>query len=127
MKKVTIDDVVSTVKELAKKYPNARYCLPKGSGSGGCENVRGIVENGPPEEGCIIGQSLRILGVPEDLIDGEYGVEESLDLCSIHYESFGEMLPITFLIEVQENQDTGDTWGDAVEKATEAVEDCKVG
>lgn len=104
--KTILDNVVT----LIKKYPEAKY-FPPGGKLGACFNNRGKVVDGPKEEGCIIGQACRMSGVT--LEDGEGGV-----LSAYNRREFQDENGIRFILRrVQERQDSGYTWKEALETA----------
>ena len=133
----TLDDMkkwVASVRDGADAYPDAQY-LDSDDGYGGeCLYFKGVVRNGPDNEGCIIGQFVVPLWRDDD-IDwlhsqenawGGYGLDAVLDDVdqldirfdtdnNEEYEAFTILRD--WLVAVQQNQDTGHKWGEAVRKA----------
>jgi len=103
------------IRRLATEFPDATYAstvLPDGTQR--CYYDRGEVRNGPPEEGCIMGHAARNV-LPQfyaqDLVDGS----EEAAIGSMIAEQGSEN--VDFFLYVQENQDSGLTWSEAVTKA----------
>lgn len=70
--------------------------------------------------GCIVGQSLQDIGVHEDVLD-----ELDVEATAISQWSFKDVFDLEgtcpkFLEVVQQSQDKGLSWGDALEQALEA-------
>lgn len=80
-------------------------------------------------EGCIVGQALMNLGVPEEALKGvesnvTYLLGKLLPGESYRY-SYGELVTpriVRALGDIQSNQDCGMSWGEAVEKGLASVD-----
>lgn len=122
--------LIDAVKQLKDEYPNAVYYrdpdYPYG-GVGDCSYADGRIKGGPPSCGCLIGQGLRLCGVPDDVLVHL----DSMEIVSAN--EFGAMLhretgvDVTdeegvFLESVQVHQDAGKTWGDSWNEATKQTE-----
>lgn len=121
----TTADVVAEVRRLAAESPDYVY-YPKGCEEGeevsyytGCSYVTGA-----DGKGCIVGQALANLGVPEvylSMSDGEnaLGALAGLGLTTRDHVRFvKDRTPEeNFLIGVQTRQDDATAWGEAVEQA----------
>lgn len=109
---VNIFELLARVILLAKKYPEAIY--QKAEGEYTCRNFIGKVLNGPDEEGCIVGQSLRELGVDETCKLANYGGVTRL----VHDRIVtSDLTAEQTLIDIQCYQDNGYTWGRSVKMA----------
>lgn len=108
------DSIITKVREIAAKYPNAVYMTD----SGRCLYSDGVVKDGPEQVGCIIGQCVRDEVEPEDmkmwdaLCKGVVGIFGMIDKRT-------EDIPknVWWLNTVQQQQDCGRTWGQAVTTA----------
>jgi hypothetical protein len=102
-----VEKLTQAVRELAFEYPNATYRSTDPRGA--CHYYRGVVENGPPEEGCIMGHAARRADLSE-LVERMQTPEP------IHHimANCGGWLRC-----VQLGQDKGRTWGEAVRYADE--------
>lgn len=129
--------IVNKVRNIANAYPDAVYNTDEDTGQ--CSYYKGFVENGPDQEGCIVGQAM----VPEiavtisgdvieactdglnliywqeaidagyDAIEGGFPIEEYPDVSD-------DVAPLlNWLSEVQALQDSGYSWGTAVKQADE--------
>lgn len=110
MKRKTVEAsaLIREVRALAREYPKAVYRPSRGSVD--CDYMKGVVENGPPTRGCIVGQAMRRAGFRP--LPGEY-TEIVRDVTGIQ----GTRQQIDWLSVVQTSQDEGSAWADAVKAA----------
>ena len=114
--KTMAGQLIDIIRQLSNEYPEALY--DKGSSSM-CAYERGVVHNGPPQPGCIVGQAAQRTGF-FDYFNGKNASVESIIFDSdFTYEDW----EVQWLEEVQEDQDSGMTWGSAVERADWRKED----
>ena len=114
---MTAAEIVTQVRELAAKYPKAQY--HKEEGSAYCDYEFGTVTNGPDTPGCIMGQAVRLLGVDTSGWGrGEIGpiLEEE------GYEFPADDSNMDWLLAVQQRQDSGVTWGEAIKLTDKTME-----
>ena len=104
----TTAELITQVRQLATDYPNARY--HKAAGSSYCEYADGTVTNGPDHEGCIMGQAARLLEI--DL--SNWGRVEIHQLLDDEGWDMHDYNAIDWLTQVQQIQDGGSTWSDAI-------------
>lgn len=112
LKDVQIADLISEVRKLVSEHPDNIY---RGLGSdpnhNNCSYSSGTCTDGSC--GCIFGQAFKRLGVDVMQLDDTrsiYAVINDNDIpCAKEDKSWCGV--------VQSNQDAGDTWGKAVEKA----------
>ena len=104
----TTAELITQVRHLATEYPDARYY--KAAGSSFCEYADGPVTNGPGSEGCIMGQAARLLDI--DLFT--WGRVEIYQLLEDEGWDIGDINAMDWLTQVQQIQDAGSTWGDAI-------------
>lgn len=119
--------ITDAIRKLATDYPNAVYVPPSGEiGDGKCFYTRGDVSDGPERSGCIVGQAV-VMARPE-LEDGlkevdyaSMGAEDLLRDLSLDLELEEEELH--WINSVQEHQDMGDCWSEAVREADEEMDE----
>lgn len=142
--KITIDDVVREVRKLATKYPDFNYKNQEGVDNGGmsCSYLAGMTSTqykdsalsksgltysearskGILGKGCIVGQALTRLGVPDEaLYEYEHmGADHAVGSIVGHSEESkaGELL---WLLVVQSLQDEGNNWAESVLRADKQV------
>ena len=113
-------NLMEAVRLLAALYPNAIYNRPI-SHSNTCFYSRGVVVNGPPGHGCIIGQAFRLCGFEQYANMCLYDSISSGSPAGRHIRTtFGlsENTPLVdWCCEIQYHQDQGTTWGEAVRLA----------
>jgi hypothetical protein len=106
---ITATEIIAEVHRLAEANPKNRYL------EADCYYTRGACSNG--SSGCIVGQALSALGYGEKLahLDDErpQGILRVASLLGIT----GEQDQLDWLETVQDWQDRGDTWCDAVARA----------
>lgn len=106
------------VRRLAEAYPDAIYqSASQPDGRTKCFYDRGETTDGPPGQvGCIIGQAAANAAKPffDNVL--QFGAEEAA--ISEFIDSWDNA---DFLITVQEAQDKGATWSEAVRRADEQV------
>ena len=115
-----LDKIVSRVKWLAKKYPNAEYILDDTTGN--CLYTKGHVDNGPKSLGCLIGQAIlhvcpelkKKLQHMDDKVVGASVCLVNLGICDTTY-----ITDLKLLDDIQYWQDSGEKWSEAVRLATE--------
>lgn len=120
---ITLQQVIDKVRELAKERPEFVYRDQPGAGGDECSYTSANV--GSDEgEGCIVGQALMRCGLSretlEDLQDGTaIGIREFLLMLDEYVEQTSGLSDprARWLVKVQNNQDTGSTWADAVWQA----------
>ena len=105
-----LHDVVKKVREIAKDAPDLVYEMP----DGWCQ----YVFNG--QGSCIVGQAYLELGTPIKRVEswdnedsGPLGVEQVIER---EYEEYSTLAK-SWLREVQDSQDTGTSWAEAVKNA----------
>jgi hypothetical protein len=113
------EKLIQAVRALAEKSPDNVYRAEPGTtGGGGCRYASGGCQDG--SKGCLIGQAFGICGIDPSDLDAQYpegaGVEEVLAACPIHTWRDTEWLEW-----VQDLQDTGATWHEAVSVEIEKV------
>lgn len=121
MRTVKASEVLSHVILLAAKYPQAKYIRPNPNA---CMNFTGKVEEGPEEEGCIIGQALRRMGLNESNCPDQCAVRHLAGFLS-YDDAIGTLEVIErdiphvaeLLARIQEAQDDGFCWGEALSLA----------
>jgi hypothetical protein len=109
--RIQASDLIAGVRRLAELYPNAVY------GSEACRYDQGKVTDGPPVEGCILGQAMRE-------VSHDFYMKHCECLNSIHFNSFLKVIDrtddgneIKWLGCVQDEQDGKTPWGEAVKAA----------
>lgn len=118
----TVADVVAKVRELAAANPTFEYrsherqvALPA---SPTCSYL--------PDEwnplGCIVGAALRSLGVPEDVLRSHEGLGAGPMLSALFGDRVDHVVDDWFTV-LQQAQDTGHPWGEAVATADEYLHD----
>lgn len=114
---IKLKDLEAEVIMLATERPNHVY-----DSNGGCSYV-GTETGQVGGEGCIVGQALMRLGVPEEALrEWENGTTSSTTFSDLVTEmetlTFDEdPLAVKFIREVQRNQDFQRTWGQSVSRA----------
>lgn len=113
--------LITVVRGLAAKWPNAKYTK--------CDGLylydKGKVENGPEFEGCIFGQAFRIIGpmLPPDFAQhnwpsdycGKPDVKAIRKLLNDYYELDESVKNYVYWCnDVQAYQDTGLTWSNSI-------------
>lgn len=118
-----MNKVIEQVRALAKAEPDFRYDAQpeRPEGTIGCSYVAaGLhIDEG---RGCIIGQALMANGVPKEelrRIETDLEMGASVNTLIERQPGWFEHLPVhsyetSWLTRVQEAQDTGSTWGQAV-------------
>ncbi len=113
----TDKDIVARVRAIAAAQPDRRYKKPVVGGN--CMYVHG------DKPGCIMGQALHAEGVPLDVLAECEG--RSVINVIWHLEDWitrEDLNPwVTWLGYVQASQDSGKTWGEAVQHADHLVPD----
>ena len=105
--------LINRIRKLADKYPGATY-TPIDDES--CSYTRGKVENGPEQEGCIVGQAAYgYLRIPLDMDRSGVGT------LVIDTRVQGSEEEIAWMSEVQNQQDGGQTWEASVKAADRLV------
>lgn len=97
--------IAAKVIEIANARPNARYYTNGGGCSYFCGRVSCDGVSGPG--GCLIGQAIKALGYPMPCDNS--GIRN-------HLTQWGRLV-VDFLQAVQNHQDAGETWGEAVRQA----------
>ena len=112
MQKLDIDKLIAAIRELAAESPDNIY--DRGQ-SHACSYVVGECSNGT--QGCIVGQALRRLGL--ETPDFKEPVDDYL---FNHYDCgrVDDVSRTLWLIAVQTEQDSSNTWAYAVEDADES-------
>ena len=112
---ITAKQILKTVKELAKENPDTVYVSPNDEGL--CFYTKGACSNGT--EGCIIGQALVKLGVPKETLaeldeksQDITGLLRNLDMVDL--ATFDDNDYLDELTKIQNRQDSGCSWGEAV-------------
>jgi len=113
-------DLIDAIRKLAANYPDAVYA---NGTMGACSYSQGAVTNGPERTGCIVGQAAALIGVSNQEIEhgGETGYGEFLDTLAKNKwldtdsKSIGDQYD--WIGRVQERQDSGVEWGEAVKSA----------
>ncbi len=121
---ITYDQVVDELKQLAaEKHEGYIYVPPDGDDTSSCQYVHGYSEldggNGL-EAGCLVGTWFhRFRGVALQLLQAQEG--ENADTIVMSLLRPGELEPraANLLKVVQEKQDSGKKWGDAVRWAAQ--------
>lgn len=106
----TAKDVLDKVIEIGNRFPDYSYMSPY-DGLDIC-----LYTNGADGQGCIVGQALRALGVPYDVLvtyDGEDGAPASYVVEEI-LRSDIDMDIAERLDNIQAAQDSGYPWGECV-------------
>lgn len=106
----TAQDVLNKVIEIGNRFPDYSYMSP----NDGLDTCR--YTNGADGQGCIVGQALRALGVPYDVLaryDQGLGASASLVAEEILHEDIGEKIAER-LDNIQAAQDSGYPWGECV-------------
>ena len=142
--KITVDDVVQEVRKLATEQPDFNYKNQEGVDNGGmsCSYLAGMTSTqykdsalsksgltysearskGILGKGCIVGQALTRLGVPDEaLYEYEHmGADYAVGSIVGHSEESkaGELL---WLLVVQNLQDAGNNWAESVLRADKQV------
>lgn len=110
--KIKTSVLLGVVLDLAYNYPDAVYCKPEWSQC--CLNQSGIVKDGPPRQGCIVGQALAKCGLIMDV-----GGVTSTAIGD--YLEMDSKIAYRMLLYIQIEQDGGMSWGRAVMKATTQI------
>lgn len=117
---ITGKKVVKRVREIAKENPDFIY-TDQGANDSECSYLGRSMSEPNVGQGCIVGQALLDLGVTrEEMVEAEiegvpgYEVLEYLGIESKFKHNI-------FLDYVQESQDDGETWKEAVEYADNEV------
>lgn len=100
---ITVSQIYNEVEKLVNEYPEAIY-------KGHCNYITGKVENGPKEEGCIIGQAIRRLdpGFDFGCRDGSpIGHLVNSSILNFENDSTEKLIK---LIDTQIHQDAGHNW-----------------
>lgn len=105
--------LVDRVRVLAAKYPEGLYAVDDSlADDDECSYTKGIVENGPPTEGCLIGQAARgYIAIPPEA--DRHGIVSVLDDLGVE----GSKPERDWLENVQTSQDGGYRWAEAVATA----------
>src|SRR5690606_1231334 len=111
MKQIDIKDVVKEVRRLAEEQPDHVYSAPEG------EEICSYV-TGKDGKGCIVGQALSRLGVPESALrgiegEGAYALPELIPYLAGREDKRSRR----WLTLIQSRQDGGRTWWQAVTEA----------
>lgn len=108
--------VVKRVREIAKENPDFIY-TDQGANDSECSYLGRSIDEPDIGQGCIVGQALMDLGITrEEMVEAEiegvrgYEVLEYLGIESKFKHNI-------FLDYVQESQDTGASWSEAIEYA----------
>lgn len=124
----SIDDLVSAVRREVKKRPDVIYGASNDSVTG-CSYREGICNDGT--FGCLFGQILLGSdGLPDDRCHGSHTFNTDGNIENVLRELWPEedwdedekMAAADWCQSVQERQDEGETWGDAVDYADEQIE-----
>lgn len=110
----TTDDVLDKVKEIGNRFPDFIYTNQEAYENGTCLYLGASKDDDGNYigQGCIVGQALRSLGVPTSDIEEWEGLEadglmKKLGIPDPTASSYT-------LLDIQERQDDGMSWGDAV-------------
>ena len=142
--KITVDDVVQEVRKLATKYPDFNYKNQEGVDNGGmsCSYLAGMTSTqykdsalsksgltynearskGILGKGCIVGQALTRLGVPDEALyeyehmGADYAVGSNVEPSDSHNYN-----KLVWLLVVQSLQDEGNNWAESVLRADKQV------
>ena len=142
--KITVDDVVREVRKLATKYPDFNYKNQEGVDNGGmsCSYLAGMTSTqykdsalsksgltynearskGILGKGCIVGQALTRLGVPDEALyeyehmGADYAVGSNVEPSDSHNYN-----KLVWLLVVQSLQDEGNNWAESVLRADKQV------
>jgi hypothetical protein len=122
----TVGDLINEVLVLANEMPDYVYLAPEDEDDEefveGCSYLR---SHDDATKGCIMGQAMRRLGVPDDVLlehEGQTIVRVLETLGVVDGPMGGD--PSTWgtgerwLFDVQQRQDTGEAWGAAVRHAS---------
>lgn len=106
-----LPELIQAVRDLAAEYPDAVYFHDAAEV---CSYSAGKAENGPDQCGCLIGQAMRLAGLPP--------VPSELDDRPVDDLTEGDTQEQRWwLRSVQRHQDIRCTWSKAVEAADELV------
>ena len=142
--KITVDDVVQEVRKLATKYPDFNYKNQEGVDNGGmsCSYLAGMSSTqykdselsksgltysearskGILGKGCIVGQALTRLGVPDEaLYEYEHMGADYVVGSNVGHSEESKAGELLWLLEVQNSQDRGYRWSEAVDHADKQV------
>ena len=142
--KITVDDVVQEVRKLATEQPDFNYKNQEGVDNGGmsCSYLAGMTSTqykdsalsksgltysearskGILGKGCIVGQALTRLGVPDEALyeyehmGADYVVGSNVEPSDEHNYS-----KLVWLLVVQSLQDGGNNWAESVLRADKQV------
>lgn len=116
---ITLKALEQAVRDLAKEYPNATY----DNAGDDCYYAMGTVTNGPPSEGCIIGQALYMCDVGLDLDAMNDWLPAGFGQLGPRLQSRGvlEEGDLSWFSKVQRVQDNEGTWAEAIEHADAIV------
>lgn len=121
-RKPTLESVINRIITLSKEDPDFNY---RSQGFGGCSYLGRSTDE--PTEGrpCIVGQALQDSGVPRDrlgLFEDDHASQVLHSLTSFrHIKDF--QLMMDFADSVQEQQDNGIPWGQAVNSTIHLLPD----
>ncbi len=109
--RIKASDLIAGARRLAELYPNAVY------DSKACRYDQGEVTNGPPVEGCILGQAMRE-------VSHDFYMKHCECVNGIRFNRFLAVIDrtddgneIEWLGHVQDEQDCKVPWGEAVKSA----------
>lgn len=112
---ITGEQLVDKIRELGKRYPDGKYVKEDGE----CRYTLGSVAKGPIRCGCIVGQA--IVELDPSLVD----VLRDAD-CKFSIDAPGICTKVSIVLtnvqkswlrKVQNEQDQGETWSDAIATA----------
>lgn len=114
---ITFAQVKAEVERLAKEKPDNVYSNGRG-GSSLCMYTQGTCQDG--SVGCIFGQAFRNLGINPALI-AKLDEDALNAAAALHFLNITRLPPSGHVAEnwvtaVQNSQDAGDPWGDAVSR-----------
>jgi hypothetical protein len=124
---ITQYDVVQEVRKIAAERPDFIYRKPQYKSNGVLVDSASCMYINSPEgeepiPGCIFGHALLNLGVEPDRIRKYEGAIASSIVRNLLREATVDVLNADWMNKVQDAQDDGVAWGDAVASADEAAE-----
>jgi hypothetical protein len=115
---ITLDDVVTEIRTLASEQPDFVYHNEAGKvGPGVTCNYRHNRMGDPNHNGtagCIVGQALDRLGY---VVPGKYEGSSALEVLAAGLDLNVDNRAAAWIVEVQQHQDKGEAWGEAVRHA----------
>lgn len=118
--KCNIKKLKQDIELLAKRYPDAIYGV-RDEGMADCRYSIGPVENGPATQGCLIGHALRKQPAAFNVAKSWDTAGEVITVGGLF--NHDDDPTVKWLERVQDAQDNGETWSEAVERASGEDED----